>query len=408
MKKTAIFSFLLILSLGAFAQQEQHEVTVTNVMVPVRVFDGNTFIDDLKIEDFEVYENGVLQKIEALYLANKDHISREEEVTEFSPATQRTFLLIFQLLDYHPKLEEVIDHFFQNIIVPGDTLSIQTPLKNYSLSPQALQTKSKDVISKELNKILRKDISTGSTEYNALLRDLTRLVRSIQSAAGFGDRSNATADFESDQTDSQFGIEYLLPRYRDALSKLDDLRVVDEKRFLGFASQLKVREGQKNVIFFYQREFRPEIAPAVLSQMEAQYHDNMEVMGALQELYMFYSRDARMNMERLKQAFSDSGMIFNFIFMNKDPQYISGIRMNEQSEDIFEALTEAAHATGGTVDTSQNPDVAFKNAMNATETYYILYYSPVNYTADGTFKTIEVKLKNKDFNLKYRSGYYAK
>ncbi|MGD2245709.1 MAG: VWA domain-containing protein [Candidatus Aminicenantes bacterium] len=405
MKKTALLTVVLFLSLGLSAQQEQHEVTVTNIMVPVRVFDGKTFIADLKIDDFEIYENGVLQKTEALYLANKDHISREEEYKEFAPATNRTFFLIFQLTDYHPKLEGVIDHFFQNIIVPGDTLSIQTPLKNYSLSPQALKTKSKEVIADELKKILRKDITTGSSEYKSLTRDLSRLVRTIQTSAGVSDLANTTA---AESGDSRFGIELLLPRYRDSLSKLDDLRVADEKRFLGFAGQLKDREGQKNVLFFYQREFRPEIAPNVLNQMQSMYHDNFEVQGAIQELYMFYNRDQTMNVDRLSQAFSDSGMTFHFLFLNKEPEYISGVRMNEQSEDVFEALSSAAYATGGTVDNSHEPDIAFKNAMNATESYYILYYSPKNYTADGTFKNIEVKLKNKDYKITYRSGYFAR
>ena len=82
--------------------------------------------------------------------------------------------------------------------------------------------------------------------------------------------------------------------------------------------------------------------------------------------------------------------------------------MNEQSEDVFEALSEAALATGGIVDTAQTPDAAFKKVMDVTESYYILYYAPKNYTSDGTFKNIEVKLKNKDYKVTFRSGYYAR
>ena len=405
MKIKIPIALLFFFCTGLFAQVEQHDVTVTNVMVPVRVFDNDTFIDNLKIEDFEIYEDGIPQKIEALYLASKGHIAREEEYREFSPKTSRSFYLIFQLLDYHPKLEQVIDHLFENVIVPGDSLSIQTPLKNYSLTSQALETKSKKVIAGELKKILRKDIQIGSTEYNSLVRDLSRLVRAIQSSAGFGGRADP---MQGDQTDSQFGIEFLLPRYRDSLSKLDTLRGVDEKRFLGFASQLRNRGGQKNVFFFYQREFRPEIAPAVLNQMESAFQDRPEILGAIQELYMFYRRDVKMDIERLTQAFSDSGMTFNFMFMSKDPKYISGIRMKEQSEDVFAILSDAAQATGGVVDTSQAPDFAFKEAVKATDSYYILYYSPQNYRSDQTYKTIEVKLKGKEYKLKYRTGYYAR
>ena len=41
---------------------------VINVEVPVRVFDGGRFVRDLTIKDFEVYEDGEEQKIEAVYL----------------------------------------------------------------------------------------------------------------------------------------------------------------------------------------------------------------------------------------------------------------------------------------------------------------------------------------------------
>jgi hypothetical protein len=43
----------------------QHDVSVVNIEVPVRVFKGDTFIDHLTIGDFEVFDDGVLQQIDA-------------------------------------------------------------------------------------------------------------------------------------------------------------------------------------------------------------------------------------------------------------------------------------------------------------------------------------------------------
>ncbi|MGZ5497863.1 MAG: hypothetical protein ACXWHI_04005, partial [Candidatus Aminicenantales bacterium] len=48
--------------------QIHHDVRVINIEIPVRVFNGNTFVDDLGINDFEVYENGVPQSLQAAYL----------------------------------------------------------------------------------------------------------------------------------------------------------------------------------------------------------------------------------------------------------------------------------------------------------------------------------------------------
>jgi hypothetical protein len=94
--------------------------------------------------------------------------------------------------------------------------------------------------------------------------------------------------------------------------------------------------------------------------------------------------------------------------MNKRPENTSGIEMQEQSEDIFKILTEAAKATGGIIDNSQNPLAAFKNVTKLTEKYYLLYYSPANYTKDGEFKNIEVKVKGRDYKIINKQGYYAK
>ena len=78
MKKSIFLLILLLMTLGLSSQQ-RHEVSIINVIVPVRVFDGANFVDNLTIEDFELYENGKLQKIEALYLTKKTQIERREE-----------------------------------------------------------------------------------------------------------------------------------------------------------------------------------------------------------------------------------------------------------------------------------------------------------------------------------------
>jgi hypothetical protein len=59
-KKLILQIFVTALAIAPFAQEVQHDVVAINVEVPVRVFKGNTFIDNLTMEDFEVYEDGKL------------------------------------------------------------------------------------------------------------------------------------------------------------------------------------------------------------------------------------------------------------------------------------------------------------------------------------------------------------
>ncbi len=120
-----------------------------------------------------------------------------------------------------------------------------------------------------------------------------------------------------------------------------------------------------------------------------------------------YRRDTRLNAERIKQAFADSSLDFYFLFMDRRPESAPGIIMREQSEDVFSTFSEVTKATGGLIRTSQNPAMGFKNVVTACESCYFLFYSPKDYKKDGKFKEIEVRVKDKNYSIKHRSGYIA-
>jgi len=79
MKKFIPVLAALILSLALIAQEIQHETIVVNIEVPVRVFERGKFVENLTIDDFEVYEDGKLQNVVAVYLIKKTKIERKEE-----------------------------------------------------------------------------------------------------------------------------------------------------------------------------------------------------------------------------------------------------------------------------------------------------------------------------------------
>jgi hypothetical protein len=396
MKKLIVPFVFFLTALNLSSQLEQHEVTVRNVIVPVRVYDRNNFVDNLTIEDFELYEDGVLQKIEALHLTDRTQLSRAEGSKGFIPQVARNFYLLFQLIDYNPKLGKAFDYFFSEIMAPVDNLTIMTPMQNYTLPRDAFKKYSRDQISQDMQNILRKDVQVGSANYRSAFRDLKRLV---QSMAGEGGRDSTIG--------SGYSLQFLLPRYRESLMNMEKLRVVDEKLFLAFAKQLKRIGGQKIVFFFYQREFRPEISGTIYDFIQSEYQDRPNVMAEVNDLFAMYRRDTTLNADRIKQAFADSSLDFYFLFMDRRPESAPGIIMREQSEDVFSTFREVTKATGGLIKTSQNPALGFKNAVNASESCYFLFYSPKNYKRDGKFKTIEVKVKNRNYSIKHRMGYVA-
>jgi hypothetical protein len=144
-KRYTVVLAIFVFGFAISAQELQHDAIAINIEIPVRVFKGNIFIDNLKIENFEVYEDGVLQDVEAVYLIRKTEIERKEfdrtadKMGEFTPNSSRTFVLMFEIIEYLPQIGEVLDYFFENVIRPGDSLIIASPTKTYNLNSQALE-----------------------------------------------------------------------------------------------------------------------------------------------------------------------------------------------------------------------------------------------------------------------------
>ncbi len=399
MKKTTILVTCILALVLSGTGQDQSQTDINSIRVPIRVFDGKNFINNLTIEDFELFENGLKQKIEALYLADGTHISREEEYREFHPNTKRVFYLLFQLTDYNPRLADAFDYLFKDVLTPQDSLVLMTPRQNYSLSPEALASRPPEQLAEEMTDIVRKDIKVGSSEYRSLMRDLRRLVRSLSGTSHMGGISDTSS------IDANLGIEHLLSNYRDTLEKIETLRFVEEKTFLNFAAQVKQFPGQKNVFLFYQREYRPEIQARIMDQMLTMYQDRPNVIGDVQDLMQFYRRQIRLDTLTLQRAFSDASIFLNFIFMDKNIDNYTGIDMREQSEDVFKTFTQIANASGGVVDNSQNPYYAFQQGCDIAGHYYILYYTPTG-SAGMDYNEIEVRVKNPDYRVTHRGGYY--
>ncbi len=110
MKKVLLAMGILAICITSIPQEIQHEVVAINIEVSVRVYKGDAFIDNLTIDDFEVYEDGVVQKVEAIYLVKKTDIEREESNIQTKEAQKRFipevsiryFILVFETIDYLP------------------------------------------------------------------------------------------------------------------------------------------------------------------------------------------------------------------------------------------------------------------------------------------------------------------
>jgi len=400
---------LALFGLALFSQELAHFVGVINVEVPVRVFKGTAFVDHLTIEDFEVTDDGKPQQIEAVYLVKKTDITREEgkkggPPLGVRPPVARQFVLFFEMSDYLSEIDPTIDYFFDRVFLPGDSLIVMTPMKNYNMKAEALAKKPKDKVKEELRGILRRDILIGGSEYRKILEDMYRELS--RKPAGEPD----------------LPLDEKLQVYNMYLQKLEHLRKVDEKALIQFAAVLKSLPGQKNVYMFYQRENVPQFSPKVEMQQLAATNDVALTFGFLQN-FQFFNRDPSFDVAAVKRAYADSSIAVHFLYLTKMPavrtpvtQHLateeggSGadeLTMTERSEDIFSAFNEIAMATGGISDSSANAAAAFARAVDASENYYLLYFKPRDVKADGRFHEIVVKVKGGGYRVTHRSGYFS-
>lgn len=408
MRKTYLLLFILCLFLPLTSQDIQEKSQVINVEIPVRVFLGTTFIDNLILADFEIYEEGILQDIEAVYLVKKRSIERSQEKKKFSPRTARNYFLFFEVTEYSSRLGDAVKYFIHNVILPDDSLTIVTPLKTYRQTTEAFKYNTKEELTKQLTDILKKDITMGNSQYRSSLMELTGLASTLASDTERGSGEDLRImDTSSSNQYSHYPFDRKLQKYASILERLESLRQVNQGKLLGFSNYLKELKGQKYVFLLYQREFIPQIEPRIMDKYMDLYQDSPHVTQALKTLFSFYHRDVSFNVDLVKQSYADSSISIHFLFLTPPSKNMPGLVFNEHSEDIFSAFREMALSTGGSVESSANPEYLLNQAVKASENYYLLYYSPLNYNEDGKFKRIEVRVKGEKYKVVHRFGYFA-
>jgi len=357
------------------SQELKHFVSVVNIEVPVRVFKGDKFVDNLSIRDFEVYENGKPQKIEAVYLIRKTSIKREEAPTKVQlkpEVKKRHFVLIFEMDDYLPELNKVLDYFFTEVLASEDTVWVATPATGIQLKKDMLTQMPREKIAEQLKSRLKKDIRQRTLRLKSLIEDLKK----IAETGGWG--------------------QELEPG--NIAQQIADLKMLDEPRIAEFAGALKQMEGQKHAFLFYQKEA---------------YRVPTQYVKVLEE----HARQDYIDKEKIQRLFTDASTSINFLFVTKtradfqDPSYQNpgSTAVYEQgSGDFFNAFREIAVATGGLRESSSNPALMFEKAVEAAENYYLLYYKPSDYKADGKYKEIEVRVKGGNYQVTHRAGYFER
>lgn len=410
--RLSLVLFTLFAAAHLPAQDIQHVRTAINIEVPVRVFKGDVFVDGLTLADFEVYEDGKLQSLDAVYLVRKKLIERREETTPLAPDTNRHFYLFFEMTEYDPKVRAALEYFVDEVLLPGDELVLVTPMKTYRMKSEAFSDAGRARVFEQIQGILRRDILIGSASYRDILDDLKELALTLVGAVGLSS-TNAQSPMAGDLFsagsvyDISTTVEEQLQMYANTLSRLEHLRQVDQAQIAAFADRLRDQSGRKEIFLFYQREYVPKLDSAVLTAYQSVYNDRPEIVHTLTSLFDFFKRETTIDIDPIRKAYADSGAAVHFLFLTRPAPKVPGVVMEEQSEDIFAPFREMSLATGGYIASTANLEAAMRSAVAAAESYYLLYYTPKGYTADGKFHALKVRLKSGSARLSHRMGYIA-
>jgi len=380
-----------------FPQELSHDVRVVNVEIPVRVFKGDAFVGHLTLADFELTEDGVPQTLDAVYLIKKSTVERGEGTKPFRPETSRFFYLMFEFYEYHPKIREAVREFVEKVLGPGDRLVLATPMKTYELKKDVLAGAPKQRIAETINEIVRRDILIGASAYRRAFDDLKRLIANQSTSMGTID---PTMEVGGEGTLQEYFMQYQV-----LLQRLESLRHVDEPKLIEFSEYLKTKDGQKFVFVFYQREFIPVMDRR---QQAALYGTDPVVDGYMGDLFDFYKRNTSFNTDRIKKAFAAAGITIHFLMLTTTADDTPSTQRTEHSEDFIMPFTEMARATGGIAASSANAAAMMDRASEASENYYLLYYTPKDRTPGDRFREIKVAVKGGGYRITHRAGYYLR
>ena len=393
--KTTFLALLLAVQ-PALPQQRATFSTTTNiVIVNVTVLDRNGKpIENLKKDDFELYEDGKLQKLQAVDLQHLANVVRppiEQELKQreaqqpkgYNPEAEkaaaqsnllskyqdrRLMVMLFDFSSMQPaeqiRARDAAIHFLTSQMTSSDMVSIMA----YGTSLKTVQdfTSDRDLLVATINKF-----RIGESSENA----------------GFADQGADTQDqsgqFTADETEFNiFNADLKLAAIEDAARTLSQY---PEKKALIYISSGIQKNGVDN-----QSQLRATVNTAIRSNVA------------------FYPIDARgltalvPGGDASQQGAAGTGLYSG-----------SGQRSaRENFDNQQETLSTLALDTGGKalLDSNDLTD-GMRQVQKDFTSYYVLSYVSANTAQDGRYRRIQVKLNPRDTALRarldYRQGYYA-
>jgi VWFA-related protein len=363
------------------------------VLVDVRVYDKHgTPVTNLKQSDFQVFEDGVRQKLNSFELENVDKLLQAEgtsgpppvidlshvkSVSQVKSAIQNHRMIVLFLdltsmqVDDLMRAVKAADHFVSTQMTRADLVALVT----YTSDLRVIQDFTNDpaVLEKAL-----KAIETGNSN------DLAS-AGSVGEAGGTDASGNTIVTQDTSEAFTPDETEFNIFNTDEKLAAIESL-----------SDMLSGIPGRKNVI-----QFSSGIEQ---TGIENQAQLRATIDAANRADVSLYTIDARGLLalppggDATSASPSGTGIYTN--------QAVSS-----QFNDLHngrETLATLATETGGRTFYDMNDfSQAFKDVQSLNTSYYLLAYTPTDTRSDGRFRHIRVTLDVPGLKVQARPGYYA-
>ncbi|MCP5050290.1 MAG: hypothetical protein GY940_24195 [bacterium] len=390
---------------GEIQETIVENVTVSNVQVPVRVFKGKHPVDGLTKTDFHLYINGQKHEINGFYQLRKKLELTDNSTPAASPTAQttaplesRSFILIFNLSDYHQELAPMIDYLFKHIVRPGDRL---TAITNRHFFPEW------EIESLEKTKAQIADIV--AKEIHGVRRNIVRFENALKVAA---------ATFKSDiawmetQEEQEFAPMFraFFRTHRIILEDMkDQILTLPMEEYIKTARYLSSQAGDKYVLNFFQVGRIPMVSSS--GQVNKIFTRYSEDMGDLSEMVRNLERDFLIEVQEVEdllvkdigKAFLNCGATFHTMLLKPmQPGFSDDFKYSPVTTDTEIILKRLSHLTGGSVITSNKMPAFAKKITAREDIVYMLTYAPDSADINRKKSKLTVKVAG---NQKYRIVY---
>jgi hypothetical protein len=379
----------------------QEEVTVVAVEVPVRVLQKGKFVKNLTKEDFEIYENGVLQPITGFDVRSRRisvPVDISEEELKIQPE-KRFFLLIFNIFDYQAYVGEAIDYFFANTFRKGDRITIMTEGNLFPVDTG----KGMDRVAQDIKDTLKKFkvISTMQvlSAYQKLRSEADRLVLTL-TEIGRGTMPWDQAVMVFYRNYERIWLEYK----RQFITP-------DLALYQSIIKRIKAEEGEKWALCFQQREMFPELKNEgrldrlIRELVDTPSEDPLKttqqrnVRSMQMRLQKLFDVSGDMPTEALKNLFMEANITFHLLLLKSlRPLVEQDFGLREVGKDYEDCFRQISLSTGGHTVFSNKVTDAMIAASQSEDHYYLLVYSPKEDPAEKPLE-IDVKVKQKDLDV---------